>query len=186
VPLLLRNPTKQPSTATMGVKWTAASVHRKKCTFKDDPIYSHGLLPLDSTGTSTCQFCIFFGREGTSPAEAVEAGSTGGAGASAVLPKMKRAVSRRHLKLGDFSRNRIEEHYTKSHPKQWASYQRAVSQRGRSSKTNDSFFNVERITGHFARGDPLGEDKVVSKAVGDFAERLFRRTRTPLRELPPA
>jgi hypothetical protein len=103
-----------------------------------------------------------------------------------VLPKMKRAVSRRHLKLGDFSRNRIEEHYTKSHPKQWASYQRAVSQRGRSSKTNDSFFNVERITGHFARGDPLGEDKVVSKAVGDFAERLFRRTRTPLRELPPA
>jgi hypothetical protein len=63
-----------------------------------------------------------FGREGTPPAEAVVAGSTGGAGASTVLPKKKGAVSRRHIKFDDFSRHRIEEHYTKSQPKQWASY----------------------------------------------------------------
>jgi hypothetical protein len=162
----------------MEVKRTSASMKRKKCTFKYDLIYSHGLLPLDSTGTSTCQFCICFGREGTLPAEAAGAGSTGGAGASAV-PKQKRAVSRRHLKFDDFSRHRVEEHYAKSHPKQWASYQRAVSQRGRSSKTNDSYFNAERITGHFARRDPLGEDKVVSKAVGDIAASYFQRRRTP-------
>jgi hypothetical protein len=91
----------------MGMKRTAASMKRKKCTFKDDLIYSHGLLPLDSTGTSTCQFCIFFGREGTTTAEAAGDGSTGGTGASAV-PKKKRAVSRMHLKFGDFSRHRIE------------------------------------------------------------------------------
>jgi hypothetical protein len=34
-------------------------VKRKKCTFKDDLIHSHGLLPLDSTGTSTCQLKDF-------------------------------------------------------------------------------------------------------------------------------
>jgi hypothetical protein len=164
-PLPLRNPIKQPSRATMGVKRTAASEKRKKCMFKDDLIYSHGLLPLDSTGTSPCHFCICFGPEGTPPAEAAAAGSTGGVVASYVLQKKKRAVSRRHLKFDDFSRNRIEEHYKKSHPKQWDSYQRAVSQGGRSSKTNESLFTAEKITGHFARRDPLGEDKVVSKAV---------------------
>jgi hypothetical protein len=163
----------------MGVKRTAASVKRKKCTFKNDLIYSHGLLPLDSTGRSTCQFCLCFGREGALPADTAAAGSTGGAGASVTLPKKKRAVSRRHLKFDDFSRHRVEEHYAKSHPRQWASYQRAVSQRGRSSKTNDSFFQAERITGHFARRNPLGEDKVVSKAVGDIAERLFSKEEDP-------
>jgi hypothetical protein len=105
----------------MGVKRTAASMKRKTCTFKDDLIYSHGLLPLDSTGKSTCQFCICFGREGTATAEEAADGSTGGTGASAV-PKKKRAVSRRHLKFDYFSRHRIEEHYAISHPKQWASY----------------------------------------------------------------
>jgi hypothetical protein len=79
----------------------------------------------------------------------------------------------------DFSRHRIEEHYTKSHPKQWALYQRAVSQRGRSSRTNNSFFQAERITGHFARRDPSGESKVVSKAVGDIAARLFSKEEDP-------
>jgi hypothetical protein len=91
-----------------------------------------------------CQFCICFGREGTPPAEAVVAGSIGGAGASAGLPKKKRAVSRRHLTFDDFSGHRIEEHYETSHPKQWASYQRSLSQRGRSSKTNDSFLTQKR------------------------------------------
>jgi hypothetical protein len=157
----------------MGVKRTAASMKRKKCTFKNDLIYSHGLLPLDSTGTSTCQFCICFGREGTATAKEAGDGSNGGTGASAV-PNKKRAVSRRHLKFDDFSRHRIQEHYTISQPKQWASYQCAVSQSGRSSKTNDSF-NAERITGHFARRDPLGEDKVGAKAVGDIAARLFEK-----------
>jgi hypothetical protein len=89
--------------------------------------------------------------------------------------KNKHAVSRRRLKFDDLSRHRIEEHYTISHPKQWASYQRAVNKRGRSRRTNDSFFNAERITGHFARRDPLGEDKVVSKAVKDIAARLFSK-----------
>jgi hypothetical protein len=143
----------------------------KTSTFKDDLIYSHGLPPLDSTGTSTCHFCICFGREGTATAGAAGDGSTSGTGASAV-PKKKRVVSRRHLKFDDFSRNRIEKHYTISHPKQWASYQSAISQIGRSSKTNDSF-NAESITGHFARRDPLGEDKVVAKAVRDIFARHF-------------
>jgi hypothetical protein len=47
VSLVLRNPTEQLSAATMGVKRTAAAVKRKNCTFKNDLIYSHGLLPLD-------------------------------------------------------------------------------------------------------------------------------------------
>jgi hypothetical protein len=85
----------------------AASVKRKKCTFKDDLIFSHGLLPLESTGTSTCQFCICFGREGTETAKAAEDGSIEGTGASEV-PKNERPVSRRHLKFDDFSRYRIE------------------------------------------------------------------------------
>jgi hypothetical protein len=113
-PLLLQNPIKQLSRAAMGVKRTAASVKRKKCTFEDDLIYSHRQLPLDSSGTSPYQFYICFSREGTTPVKAA-AGSTGGVGASAVLPKKKRAVSRRHLKLDDFSRDRIEELYKKSH-----------------------------------------------------------------------
>jgi hypothetical protein len=106
----------------MRVKRTAAFMKRKMFTFNNDLIYSRGLLPLDSTGTSTCQFCICFGREGTATAKEAGDGYTGGTGASAV-PKKKRAVSRRHLKFDDFSRHRIEEHYTISHPKHWASYQ---------------------------------------------------------------
>jgi hypothetical protein len=106
----------------MGVNRTAASMKRKMFTFNNDLIYSHGLLPLDSTGTSTCQFCICFGWEGTATAKEAVDGSTGGTGASAV-PKKKRAVSRSQLKFDDFSRHRIEELYTISHPKQWASYQ---------------------------------------------------------------
>jgi hypothetical protein len=163
----------------MGVKRTAASVKRKNCMFKDDLIYSHGLLPLDSTGTSPFQFCICFGREETPPVTEAEAGSTGSVGESAVLPKTKRAVSRRHLKFDDFSRKRIEGQYKKSHPKQWTSYQRVVGQGGRSSKTNEYCFTAERITGHFAHHDPLGEDKVVSKAVGDIAARLFLKKEDP-------
>jgi hypothetical protein len=54
-----------------------------------------------------------------------------------------------------------------------------VSLSGRSSKTNDSLFNAERITGHFARRDPLGEDKVVAKAVGEIAARLFSKEEDP-------
>jgi hypothetical protein len=46
-------------------------------------------------------------------------------------------------------------------------------------QTNDSFFNAERIIGHFARLDPLGEDKVVSKAVGDISVRLFSKEEDP-------
>jgi hypothetical protein len=170
----------------MGVKRTATSVKRKKCTFKSDLIYSHGLLPLDSTGRSTCQFCICFGREETPLAEAARAESTGSAGASAVLPNRKRAVSRRHLMFDDFSRHRIEEHYTKSHPKQWALYQRAVSQRGRSSRTNNSFFQAERITGHFARRDPSGRARLSQRPSGTLLQGYFRRRRTPPPELPPA
>jgi hypothetical protein len=83
----------------------------QKYTFKDDLIYSHGLLPLESTVTSTCQFCICFGREGTEIAKAAGCGSTDGTGASA-FPKKKRPVSRRHLKFDDFSRHMIEEHYS--------------------------------------------------------------------------
>jgi hypothetical protein len=89
------------------------------------------------------------------------------------VPKKKRAVSRRHLKLYNFSRHRIKDHYKISYSKQWASYRCAVSKGGRLSKANDSFYNEERITGHFARRDPLGEDKVVAKAVGDISARLF-------------
>jgi hypothetical protein len=89
VSMLLRNPTEQLSAAIMGVKRTAPAVKRKNCTFKNDLIYSHGLLPLNSTGTPTCQFCICFGREGAPPAEAAVAGSTGGAGASAVLEQAR-------------------------------------------------------------------------------------------------
>jgi hypothetical protein len=50
---------------------------------------------------------------------------------------------------------------------------------GRSSKTNDSFFKAERITGHFARRDPLEEDKVVSKVVGDISAKLFSKEEDP-------
>jgi hypothetical protein len=56
---LLRNSTKQPSTITMG---TVSSVKRKKCTFEDNLNCSHGLLPLHSTCTSTCQW-LRLGRD---------------------------------------------------------------------------------------------------------------------------
>jgi hypothetical protein len=161
-------------------------VKPKKCTFKDDLIFSLGQLPLDSTGTSTCQFCICFGREGTPPAEAFVAGSTGGAGASMVLPKKKRAVSRRHLKFDDFSRDIIEEHYTKSHPKQWASYQRAVSQRGRSSKTDDSFLAQKGKEGISIAGTRWQKTRFSQRPSGTFMQGYFRSRRTLLRELPPA
>jgi hypothetical protein len=152
-----------------------APPHAPSTAIKDDFIYSHELLPLDSTGTSTCQSRICFGREGTAPTEAAVAGSNGCAAASAVLPTKERAVSLRHLKFDDLSRHRIEEHYENSHPKQWASNNRAVSQRGRSSKTIDSVFRAERITGHFSRRDRLGEDKGVSKAVRGNSAKLFSR-----------
>jgi hypothetical protein len=60
-----------------------------------------------------------------------------------------------------------------SHAKRWAAYQRAVSQRLRSRKTNDWLFRKEKRAGHSTRRDPFGVDKVVSKAVGGVARVSF-------------
>jgi hypothetical protein len=85
------------------------------------------------------------------------------------------------LYLSDFSRARIEKHYERSHPKQSALYNRALSERGRSAETNNAFFRREKITAHFARRDPSMDAKVASKPVGDIRRycTLARKTKPP-------
>jgi hypothetical protein len=88
-------------------------------------------------------------------------------------PKKKRRASMNPLYFSDFSRARIEEHYERSHPKQWVLYKRALSERGRSAETNNAFFRREKITAHFARQDQSMDTKVVSKPVGDISTLLY-------------
>jgi hypothetical protein len=78
------------------------------------------------------------------------------------------------LYLSDFSRARIEEHYERSHQKQPALYNRALSERGR-TETNNAFYRREKITAHFACRDPSMDAKVVSKPVGEIALLLHAR-----------
>jgi hypothetical protein len=75
----------------------------------------------------------------------------------------------------DFSRAHIEEHYEHFHPKQWALYNRALSEKGQSAETNNEFFKREKITAHFARRDLSMDVKVVSKPFGYLATLLYAR-----------
>jgi hypothetical protein len=45
------------------IRRTMSKTTRKKCKFKNELVYSHGLLPVDESKTSISRFCLSFGRE---------------------------------------------------------------------------------------------------------------------------
>jgi hypothetical protein len=149
----------------------------------------HPAQPSRMTSFTPTSCCLSTQREslraspvsasvGTAPTEAAVAGSTDGAAASAVLPTKKRAVSLRHLKFDDLSRHRIEEHYEKSHPKQWASHNRAVSQTGGArARLSTPSLQQKGLQGILSPGPVGGRQGCLKSRRGRFCKAISRGTR---------
>jgi hypothetical protein len=79
---------------------------RKKCKFKDDLIYSHGLLLVDETKTSICRFYLSSRRPNVQreAQRDVPGAQPAAAASSAGPPKKQRRASMNLLYFSEFSR----------------------------------------------------------------------------------
>lgn len=88
--------------------------------------------------------------------------------------KQKRRSSVVH-RFKDFNKFTIKRHYSTCHPLQWAAFQKAQREHGRSKETNASFFSPEKITAHFARRTPGPSSVVISTAIGNLSKELYAK-----------